>query len=113
MLRIAVTMILVSKLFLDLADFNQGAFGGGAPVSPAVAEKAALDAEKLHRELHIRNRLLPPGGYQGVDSKSRAAMKGIESDNRSIQNNLRSLNNSIRDMNTKINRINTLNRRRF
>jgi hypothetical protein len=111
MFRIPITTIAWAIVF-NLALLNSQIFAQEISVSPAVAEKAAMDGQRL-KDQKIKKNLVLPGDYPGVDSRGRAAMKGITSDNRRIQHDLRSLNNSIRNMNTKINRINTLNRRGF
>ena len=105
------TVLLFTPLIL--CGLGQSAHAEEPSVSPAVAEKAAKDAEKLQRNGQIENDILElfPGAYQGVAPDARAARRRIEADNRRIQNSMRNLNNSIRDINTRINRINTLNRR--
>jgi hypothetical protein len=113
MFRISITTLVAWAIVFNLAFVNSEIFGQEIFVSPAVAEKAAMDAQRLKKEQKIKKNLVLPGDYPGVESRGRAAMKGITSDNRRIQHDLRSLNNSIRNMNTKINRINTLNRRGF
>ncbi len=110
--HIILSTVLLFALLI-LCGLDQPAHADQLSVSPAVAEKAAKDAEKLQRNGQIENDILElfPGAYQGVDPDVRAARRRIEADNRRIQNSVRNLNNSIRDINTKINRINTLNRR--
>lgn len=81
-------------------------------VSPAVAEKAARDAQELRDKGQIEDELLEPlpGDSRVPGLNYRSSLRGIRADNKRIQNNMRSINNSIRDMNIKINRINS---RRF